>query len=224
MTEENNRIVYNEVVSYIRGLMPVRTSYFQDLEAYADAYHVPIVQPEVAQLIQTLVYLHKPKRVLEIGTAIGYSASLFAEAMGVGEVVSIEIREDMHQMAKDNVAKYETKVQFDFRLGDALDVLPNIEGKFDIIFIDASKGHYLEFLELSMSKLNPGGLIISDNILYKGMIANPEWVERRKKTIVKRMKNFLVTLTAIETLHTSIIPIGDGVALSYNIGGKDETN
>lgn len=224
MTEENNRIVYNEVVSYIRGLMPQRSSYFQDLEAYAEEHHVPIIQPEVAQLIQTLIHLQKPQRILEIGTAIGYSASIMAESMGTGEVVSVEIREDMHQMAKENVKKYETKVQFDFHLGDALEVLPQIQGKFDIIFIDASKGHYLEFLELSLSKLNPGGLIISDNILYKGMIANPEWVERRKKTIVKRMKNFLVALTAIKSLHTSIVPIGDGVALSYNIGGKDETN
>lgn len=224
MTEENNRIVYNEVVSYIRGLMPQRSSYFQRLEAYADEFHVPIIQPEVAQLIQTLIHLHKPSRILEIGTAIGYSASIMAEAMGSGEVVSVEIREDMHLKARDNVSQYDTKVNFDFRLGDALEVLPQIDGKFDIIFIDASKGHYLEFLELSLSKLNPGGLIISDNILYKGMIANPEWVEKRKKTIVKRMKNFLVVLTAIETLHTSIIPIGDGVALSYNIGGKNETN
>lgn len=220
MTEENNRIVYNEVVSYIRDLIPQRSEYFQKLEAYADEFHVPIVQPEVAQFIQTLVLLHKPNRVLEIGTAIGYSASIIAEHMTAGEIVSIEIRESSHALALKNVSEFPTKVKFDFRLGDALEVLPEVPGKFDLIFIDASKGHYLEFLELCMGKLNPGGLIISDNILYKGMIANQALVERRKKTIVKRMRNYLSELNAIEDLHTSIIPIGDGVALSYHIGGK----
>lgn len=220
MTEENNRIVYNEVVSYIRDLIPKRSEYFQKLEAYAEEFHVPIIQPEVAQMLQTLILLHKPKRVLEIGTAIGYSASIMAEHMGAGEVVSIEIRESSYELALKNVAEFSTQVTFDFRLGDALDVLPEITGKFDLIFIDASKGHYLEFLELCRGKLNPGGLIVSDNILYKGMIANQALVERRKKTIVKRMRNYLSELNAIENLHTSIIPIGDGVALSYHTGGK----
>lgn len=220
LTEDNNRIVYNEVVSYIRGLIPARNDYFQTLEAYADENHVPIIQPEVAQLMQTLVHIHKPKRVLEIGTAIGYSASIMAAAMTEGEIVSIEIREDMRNLALENVSSFDTAVKFDFRLGDALEVLPLIDGKFDLIFIDASKGHYLEFLELCLEKLAPKGLIISDNILYKGMIADQQLVERRKKTIVKRMRNYLSTLTAHELLQTSIIPIGDGVALSYHTGGK----
>lgn len=113
-----------------------------------------------------------------------------AEAMGAGEVVSVEIREDMHLRAKDNVKKYNTKVNFDFYLGDALEVLPQIDGKFDIIFIDASKGHYLEFLELSLSKLNPGGLIISDNIFIQRNDCQSRMGGEAQKTIVKRMKNF----------------------------------
>lgn len=220
MTEDDNRIVYNEVVSYIRGLIPKRNEYFQDLEAYAELHHVPIIQPEVAQFMQTLLHLHKPKRILEIGTAIGYSASIMAEVMENGEIVSIEIRESSRELALKNVAKMPTNVTFDLRLGDALEVIPEIEGKFDFIFIDASKGHYLEFLDLCLSKLNVGGLIVSDNILYKGMIADQTLVERRKKTIVKRMRNYLSELNALENLQTSIIPIGDGVALSYHIGGK----
>lgn len=220
MTEENNRIVYNEVVSYIRELIPERNEYFKALEVYADEYHVPIIQPEVAQMIQTLLYMKKPKRVLEIGTAIGYSASIMAQTMENGEIVSIEIREDMRALALAHVEKFNSAVNFDFKLGDALEVLPQIEGKFDVIFIDASKGHYLEFLELCKEKLNPNGLIISDNILYKGMIACDEWVIRRKKTIVKRMRHYLKALTSDTDFHTSIIPIGDGVALSYLIGGE----
>ncbi len=220
MSEENGRIVYNEVVSYIRDLIPARGEYFDELESYADIHHVPIIQPEVAQFMQTLVHLHKPKRILEIGTAIGYSASIMAEAMQSGEIVSIEIREDIRQLALANVLKMNTEVNFEFLLGDALAVLPTIEGTFDMIFIDASKGHYLEFLELCLSKLKPNGLIISDNILYKGMIADQQLVERRKKTIVKRMRNYLSVLTGLQTLQTSIIPIGDGLALSYHIGGK----
>lgn len=220
MTEENNRIVYNEVVSYVRSLVPVRNEYFRTLEAHAEDFHVPIVQPEVAQLIQSLLLIKRPKRILEIGTAIGYSASIMADVMDIGEIVSIEIREDMREKALENVKKLQTGVTFDFKLGDALEVLPTIEGQFDVIFIDASKGHYMEFLELCKGKLSADGLIISDNILYKGMIACDEWVLKRKKTIVKRMRNYLKELTSDPDFHTSIIPIGDGVALSYLIGGK----
>ncbi len=217
MTEENNHIVYNEVVSYIQTLMPKREKHFLDLEAYAATFHVPIVQPEVAQLLQNLVYIHKPKRVLEIGTAIGYSASIMAAAMTSGEIVSIEIREDMYEHAKKNLEAFETNVKFSLLLGDALEVLKSVEGEFDLIFIDASKGHYQEFWTLCSDKLRKNGLIVSDNILYKGMIANDAWVERRKKTIVKRMRHYLSELCANPAFHTAILPMGDGVALSYKL-------
>lgn len=220
MTEENNHIVYNEVVSYIQTLMPKRNDHFLALEAYAEEFHVPIVQPEVAQLLQNMVLIHRPKRILEIGTAIGYSASIMAAAMTEGEIVSIEIREDMHLRAKNNLEQFDTKVKFTLMLGDALEVLKQVEGKFDMIFIDASKGHYHEFWTLCSDKLNTGGLIISDNILYKGMIANNAWVERRKKTIVKRMRHYLSELCANESFHTAILPMGDGVALSYKLEEK----
>lgn len=219
MTEENNRIVYNEVVEYIRGVLPDRNDYFKALEAYAQENHVPIIQPEVAQLMQTLIQLHRPKRVLEIGTAIGYSASIMAEYMTEGEIVSIEIRPNSHELAKANVAQMATDVKFNFLLGDAQEVLKEVEGTFDLVFIDASKGHYQAFLALCREKVKPGSLIVSDNILYKGMIAHDPWVDRRHKTIVKRMRSFIKEIMDDETMKTSILPIGDGVALSYILKG-----
>lgn len=221
MTEGNNRIVYNEVVEYIRGILPERNDYFKALEAYAEENHVPIIQPEVAQFMQTLIQLHKPKRILEIGTAIGYSASIMAEYMEEGEIVSIEIRPNSHELAKANVKNMDTKVKFNFLLGSAEDVLKEIDGTFDMIFIDASKGHYQSFLSLCREKVKQGSFIVSDNILYKGMIAHDPWVERRQKTIVKRMRSFLNEIMADETMRTSILPIGDGVALSYIVKGKN---
>lgn len=222
VVEEQNRIVYDEVVHYIRGLVPDRGAYFKELEAYADTYHVPIIETEVAQLLTTLIMIHKPKKILEIGTAIGYSASIMARAMGEGQITSIEIREDMHERAKANVERLGSPVQFDFRLGDGLEVLPTIDDVYDMIFIDASKGHYLEFLELCQTRVRDGGVIISDNVLYKGMIADQALVLKRKKTIVKRMRNYLKELFALETFTSSLIPIGDGVAISYKNGGHHE--
>lgn len=223
MSEENNRIVYSEVVDYIRSLVPERSHYFKTLEEYADTYHVPIIETEVAQLLTTLIKIHKPKRILEIGTAIGYSASIMATAMDAGKITSIEIREDMHLRALENVKALDTQVEFDFKLGDGLEVLPTIHDTFDMIFIDASKGHYLEFLELCQQRIRPGGLIVSDNVLYKGMIADQALVLRRKKTIVKRMRHYLQHLFALDTFTSTLIPIGDGVALSYKNGGENES-
>jgi predicted O-methyltransferase YrrM len=217
-----SNIVNEHVESYLRSLVNETEEYFLDLEAYAEEHHVPIIHKEVKSLLDFLVKMNGTTSVLEIGTAIGYSASVFARAMnGKGKVTSIERRESYHDMAKENVKKLGYETEFDFRLGDAQDVLDAIDESYDLIFVDAAKGHYQVFLDKCMNKLNPGGVIISDNVLYQGMIASDEYVIRRKKTIVKRMRNYLDHIMDHPDFTTTLLPMSDGIALSY-YGGKNE--
>lgn len=217
-----SNIVNHYVEDYIRGLQRETEDYFLRLEAYAEEFHVPIIHKEVKSLLAFVVASTQAKSVLEIGTAIGYSASVFARAMnGKGKITSIERREDYHEMAKANVQTLGYDTEFDFRLGDAMEVLDQIDDKYDIIFVDAAKGHYQVFLDKCMNQLNPGGVIISDNVLYQGMIASDEYVIRRKKTIVKRMRHYLDHISNHPELTTTLLPMSDGIALSY-YGGSNE--
>lgn len=216
-------IVNKHVEEYIRSLVCEKEEYFIDLENYADEFHVPIIHKEVKKILEFVVKSIKAKSVLEIGTAIGYSASVFARAMnGKGKVVSIERRQDYFDLANENVKKSGYNTVFDFRLGEAKDILLNIDEKFDVIFIDAAKGHYKEFLDKCLEQLKDGGVIISDNVLYKGMIATDEYVIRRKITIVKRMRDYLDYISNHPDLTTTVLPMSDGIALSYKLGGHNE--
>ena len=214
-----SQIVNKPVINYLRSLVVEEEAYFLELETYAEKHHVPIVHPEVKSLLDFVVVSTSANSVLEIGTAIGYSASLFARAMNKkGRIVSIERRGDYHDMALENVKSLNYQTDFDFRLGEATDLLEDLDETFDLIFLDAAKGHYQEFFDLCYDKLKPGGVIISDNILYKGMIASDEYVLRRKKTIVKRMRAYLDYICNHPNLTTTVLPLSDGVALSYKKG------
>ncbi|AFS78355.1 O-methyltransferase YrrM [Gottschalkia acidurici 9a] len=203
------------IEDYIRSLIPNKKDFISEIGQYALENNVPIVHPEVAQLLKVLVRMNKPKRILEVGTAIGYSALVMAKCMNDGEIVTIERNDDMIKIAEDNIQKNGFKDRIKIIKGDAEDVLKNIDGKFDFIFLDASKGHYKDFFFYFIDKLTEGGVVVSDNILFKGMVATDELVIRRKKTIVKRMRDYLEFISNNESLETSIIPIGDGVAISY---------
>ena len=218
-----SNIVNDHVESYIRGLVNEPDEYFLQLEEYAEEHHVPIIHKEVKSLLAFVVQSTNVTSVLEIGTAIGYSASVFARAMyGKGKITSIERREEYHEIAKKNVKELGYETEFDFKLGDAMDVLDEIDDTYDLIFVDAAKGHYQVFLDKCLDKLNPGGVIVSDNVLYQGMIASDEYVIRRKKTIVKRMRNYLDHISNHPDFTTTLLPMSDGIALSYKHGGKHE--
>lgn len=201
---------------YIRELVPENIDFLVKMEEYAEENHVPIVQPEVAQLMKVILRMKKPKRILEIGTAIGYSALLMAETLkGDCSITTIERREDMVELAQDFISRspYEDKIEI--IRGDALEVLYQLDEKYDLIFMDAAKGQYIEFFNRSMDLLNPGGIIIADNVLFRGMVATDELVIRRKITIVKRLRRFLSYINEVEGFVSATIPIGDGVALIY---------
>lgn len=213
---EPEKIVQPHVKAYLEELLPEHQGLLKELEEYAALNGIPIIQREVSELLEVLVKTAGAKRILEIGTAIGYSAMIMAGAMeGKGKVTTLERDEKMVELARKNIGTGGFQERIQIIPGDALKTLHFLPGNYDLIFIDGAKGHYQEMLDLSIPLLKPGGLLVSDNILYKGMISSEELVEKRKRTIVHRMREYLDYITRHPLLKTSIIPIGDGLALSY---------
>lgn len=208
-------ITKDYIQEYIRGVLPKSSKVLESIEEYAAKNNVPIIHPEVAQFIRVLIRIKNPSKILEIGTAIGYSAIVMAEASKKDcEIITIERREDMVKLAKENFERVGLNNRIKILHGEAQEILPRLKDKFDLIFLDAAKGKYMEFLPYCLENLNCEGVIISDNVLFKGMVANDELVIRRKKTIVKRMREYLEYISNSPILETSIIPIGDGIALT----------
>lgn len=204
------------IEKYIRSILPKSNSYLEIMEDYARENHVPIIEPEVGQLLKVLLKSQKPENILEVGTAIGYSSIVMAEATdGKCEITTIERRADMVELALENINKTPYRNRIKILEGDAIDILPNLEEKYDFIFLDAAKGQYLEFFNYCIEYLKPGGMIVSDNVLFKGMVASDALVIRRKKTIVKRLRTFLEYINNLEGYTSCVMPLGDGVALTY---------
>ena len=186
-----------------------------EMEEYAKKNEVPISQPETIGLIENMLLFGGAKNVLEIGSAIGYSAIVMA---GTGAfVTTIECSEKMIEKFKGFVAEsgYGDRIQL-FE-GDASEVLNYIEGEYDFLFVDAAKGQYLNYLPHCMRLLKKGGILFSDNILYKGMVATDELYKRRKVTIIRRLRKYLDTICNTDGLKTVIVPVGDGAAISYKL-------
>lgn len=212
---EEHNINYEYITRYIRRTMKKSEGLLRDIELYARENDVPIAQPETIRLIENMIRMSDAKKVLEIGSAIGYSSVIMANAGA--KVTTIERDENMFEALFDNIEKSGHKEDIIVHCGDALDILKDIEGKFDFIFVDAAKGQYLEFLPHCMRLLKVGGVLFSDNILYKGMVATDELYKRRKITIIKRLRAYLDTICNMDELNTVILPVGDGAAVSYRL-------
>lgn len=202
------------IEEYIRSIIPKKDDFLLNLEKFAYKNHIPIIHPEVAEFMKVLIKIKGATNVLEIGSAIGYSAIIMSTSMNKGTITTIERREDMVNIAQENIKKLSIN-NINIIHGEAKDILPKLNEKFDFIFIDAAKGKYMEFLPYCIEMLEENGIILSDNVLFKGMVANDDLVERRKKTIVRRMREYLDYISNHPNLSTSIIPIGDGMAISY---------
>jgi len=203
---------------YIRNTLKQSKGLMKELEQYAEEHHVPVITPEVAHLLTILGRLVRPFRILEIGTAIGYSSILLAGILASGgRIDTIERQEEMLLKARENIKKAGLENTISIIAGDAQEVLGCLDKQYDMIFMDAAKGQYPEFLPECLRMLKRGGLLVSDNVLYKGMVAGDELVARRRKTIVNRMRTYLDSLCENPELETSILSVGDGVALSYKL-------
>ncbi|PRR77016.1 putative O-methyltransferase [Clostridium liquoris] len=206
-------ITYDYMEEYIRGLIKESNPILTELEEYAYENHVPIIHKEVGRFLELMINIKKPKKILELGTAIGYSAILMEMACNKNcEIVTVEKDQNMINLAEENISKYGFSDNIKIVQGDCLEVLENLEGQFDLIFMDAGKAHYNHFLPHCLRLLSEDGVIIADNVLFRGMIASNELVKRRKITIVKRMRKFL-EMVSVEEFITSVIPMGDGIAV-----------
>lgn len=208
-------ITHEYMEDYIRGLIPENKDNLRMLEEFAKENAVPIVQKEAGKFLEFMVSMKKPMRILELGTAIGYSATLMYEAAGTKpDITTIERDENMIKYAKENLAKLGLQDKIIIKQGDCLEILAALEEPYDLIFMDAGKGHYNHFLPHCLRLLKQDGIIIADNVLFRGMVASNDLVIRRKITIVKRMRTYLDLVSSDEDLITSVIPMGDGIAVT----------
>lgn len=212
---DKDAIVYPYITSYIRGEIPERSGILKELEEYAEKNSVPIVQPETAKFLETMMCIKRPLRILEVGCAIGYSAILMAQYLAEGgSITTLEWDAETAEIARANIEKAGLSDKITVVMGDAKDIVPTLTGEYDVIFLDGPKAHYIYMLNDCIRLLKKGGLLISDNILYKGMIADDEHVIRRKITIVKRLRRFISAQMQRDELETVILPLGDGVTMA----------
>ncbi len=209
-----DEITRDYIQTYIQGLIKDEGEELEKFRESCVENHRPIIQKEVGQFIKVMLNIIKPKKILEVGTNVGFSSIFMCQTLNKNvDILSIEINEDVCNEAIDNIKKFECEKNIRIINDDAITALDYISEKFDIAFIDAAKSHYDEFLDKILKILNPNGIIICDNVLYKGLIANDELVTKRKRTIVRNMREFLEYVSTNERFETSIIPIGDGIAL-----------
>ena len=177
---------------------------------------MPIIRREMQSFLKVLLQIKAPKRILEVGTAVGFSTLLMSTYNPADcEIVTIENYEKRIPIAKENFRKAGKEEQITLLEGDAQEILKTLTGSFDFIFMDAAKGQYINFLPEVLRLLEDGGILLSDNVLQDGDIVESHFaVERRNRTIYKRMREYLYVLKHHELLETSILPLGDGVTLS----------
>jgi predicted O-methyltransferase YrrM len=202
-----------DIHHYIENLIPERDAVLARLEVEAQAEQIPIVQLSSIQLIRTLLLAYQPKRILELGTAIGYSTIWLAQASSLARITTMEIDQARIARAITNLEEAGVRERVELVEADAGEGLPS-HYRFDCIFIDAAKGQYQAYLDLYLPHLEPGGIVICDNVLFRGYVASDAPpVNKRLLPLVKKLQQFNQGLFAHPELESSLIPIGDGLAL-----------
>ena len=219
-------IVDERLVTYINSLDTGNTAMLDQIEREATADYVPIIRKEMQSFLKFLLAMKKPARILEVGTAVGFSAILMAEYDPVPcQIITIENYEKRIPIARENFKRAGKEAQITLLEGDAAEVLKTLEGPYDFIFMDAAKGQYIHYMPEAVRLLSDGGILMSDNVLQDGDIIESRFaVERRNRTIHSRMRDYLYELKHSDVLETSIIPLGDGVALSIKKKKEEKEN
>ena len=209
-------IVDERMVTYIRSLEVPESAVIEAIEQEALRDRVPIIRKEMQSFLKILLMIKRPMRILEVGAAVGFSSILMSEYMPEGgHITTIENYDKRIPIARANFKRAGKEEQIDLIEGDALEVMHGLEGPYDLIFVDAAKGQYIHYLPEVMRLLGTDGVLVSDNVLQEGDIIESRFaVERRNRTIHSRMREYLYELKHHDQLQTSIIPLGDGVALS----------
>lgn len=204
----------NKVEEYLNQLMPIEDSFLKEIYQEGISEDIPIIQIPSIKLIEILAGVIKPKTIIEVGTAIGFSTIWLAKACPYAVIHTIERKLTMIDRAKKNIEKAGLTNQIIIHEGDAIEIIPTLP-MADLIFVDAAKGKYKEFFNLSFPLLNVNGILIFDNILFRGYIADEEVVASRP--MLRKIRNFNDFLANNEKINTSFIPIGDGLAICHKL-------
>lgn len=209
-------IIDERTSAFIDALDKGNAPYLDEIEKYAIETQVPVIRKPTQSLLKFLLALSKPGSILEVGTAIGFSALLMSE-YGPSDchITTIEKYEKRIPEAKENFRKAGREDRITLLEGDAAEILKELQGPYDMIFMDAAKGQYINFLPDALRLLAPGGILISDNVLQDGDIIESRFaVTRRNRTIHARMRDYLFQLTHMQGLETVVLPVGDGVTMT----------
>ena len=208
--------------NYLRLIQPHFDGVLGEIEKESRQKNIPIIPHETARLLSVLLTMKQPKNILEIGTAVAFSAGLMTRYLQEGgKVTTIDRYDIMLDDAYVNIKRMGLEEKVEIIKGDAGEVLPTLEGPYDVIFLDAAKGQYSAFLPHLIRLMPVGGLLVVDDVLQGGDIAKTRFsVPRRQRTIHKRLRNFLWEVSHTDILESSIVPIGDGLVVSVKI--KDE--
>jgi predicted O-methyltransferase YrrM len=206
--------------SYIESLIPARNDLLLEMESYARQNNVPIMELAGIETMLQILRIKKPKKILEIGTAIGYSALRMAFALPKTKIITIERDEDRFKLAEEFVLRSGLGDQISLIKGDALEVESDIQlhAPYDALFIDAAKGQYKKFFEIYSKYLQEDGIILTDNVLFKGLVCEKEIESKRTRNLVKKIDEFNHWLMNNPQFSTTILPVGDGVAISLKRG------
>ena len=176
--------------------------------------HIPIIMDDTLEVVDKILKEVKPKRILEIGTAVGYSAICFSEYLSEdGEIDTIERDEERIIEAKANIEKVGVSNKINIYSGDAVEILPTLNNKYDVVFIDAAKGKYPFFLKEALRMLDTHGVILADNILYKGYVMS-DYNKHKQRTAVRNLREYIKEVTENPNIETEILEVGDGLAIS----------
>lgn len=209
MTDINNK----HTVEFLNDIYIDRD--FLEIRAKAVEDRVPVMKLETKEFLKSLILLKSPDSILEIGSAVGYSSLIFSKYSNAN-ITTIEKSKKMYDQAVKNFKKYDEDINIINM--DAIKALDELNQGFDFVFIDANKSHYKDYFDICKDKLlNEDGIIVCDNVLFRGLISNDNLFERRQATIIKRLRKFLTYITNLEDFHTSIIPIGDGISITSKL-------
>ena len=213
-------ITDERIASFINSFNSDYDDVITAIRKEAEEQEVPIIRREAGEFIKLLMMIKKPVNILEIGTAVGFSAIFMSRFLREeGHITTIENYRPRIEKAKANIRLAQAEDRITLLAGDANEILPTLQGSFDLVFMDAAKGQYINFLPELLRLMPAGGLLISDNVLQEGDIVESRYgVTRRNRTIHTRMREYIYTLTHAEQLETSIVPIGDGITLSVKKG------
>lgn len=208
-----------ELEQYLGELLPARTELLNEMESQSLKETIPVVTPPVGNFLSLLVKMSKAENILEIGTAIGYSTSWLAQGLEgrTGHITTIDLNVDRAKRAIEYFKRAGIEEKIEVLFGDARRILPTLKGNFDFVFVDAAKGEYLDYLSLVLPRIEQGGILVVDNVLFRGWVVPGAEFAPKYNRMVTHLREFLNKLTQNPDFQTSVLPFGDGISLSFRI-------